>query len=295
MIGRDFLYDNIWLSQYGMRMYTPEEVQRFVSRQVNRSELSPVRSEPNHYSSQYTDVLILNFLILKDDDLCEEQSDFYMKEDELNAVRTWLEGTDKPRELYLNGINNQNNTYYYGVFTDVQPYLLNDECYGLSLTFTCNAPYGFTPLFTKSVYPYGLDGDYNIAFYNQSSERHRMLSPTITINSSSTFTGNEEIIIVNNSIENCPAFKITLPQGKSTVIIDCRKKIVTDDTNTIIPLCDIGIHFSQTDNYLSTEHMTIPWLKLKHGENSLLVSVSQAEMIDNIQFSAKFPTKSGGF
>ena len=295
MIGRDFSYNGIWLSQFGMSMYAPEEVQRFVSREIIKSELSPIKSEPRYYSTQYSETLILHFLILKNEELCNAQSDYYIKEDELHALRSWLEGADKPRELYLNSENNQNNTYYYGIFTDVQPYLLNEECYGLSLTFTCNAPYGFSPLFTKSVCPYGLDGEYEVVFDNQSSEKHKMLNPIITINSSATFLGNEEIMITNNSIKNCPLFNISLPYGRSSVVIDCGKKIVTDESGVIIPLCDIGIRFSQANNYLSTEHMVIPWPKLKYGQNNIAVSVSNAEMIDNIQFSVKFPIKSGGF
>lgn len=300
MIGEDFKFNNIWLSDFGMKMYDPEESQKFVSRNINKSNQTPIRSVPNHYSVSYSDVLTLSFLIMKDECACENQKEFHLSSDELNDIRSWLESPKLPCELNIQSSNNEKDVCYFGIFTDVQPFEFNKECYGLYLTFTCNAPYGFSPLVTKEFKINGTDGTFTADFPNLSAEQNEYLMPQISIVSSGTFSGNEQISISNKS-DDGNSMDIKLPSGCSEIVIDCRKKTITDELGRLIPLNKIGILLPTDDenssyyNILSAESFSIYWLRFLYGENNIAVKTENAKNVSSIKISGRYIVKAGGF
>lgn len=321
MLGNDFTYGEYSLSDFDMKMYDPDDEQQFVRREIDKSEITSVRPMPNHYSTHYADVLELHFFIVKDTDEYLTQEEMRMTANEVNNVRAWFESPKTPTMLSVESENENDNTddmtYYFGIFTDVEPFIIGQECFGLYLTFTCNSPYGFSEI-KESTYTLGavnilaedgtnlLDesdnaiigegGTGNFTYSNTSAEHKDYLRPIVKISSTSTFGANEQIQIKNVTDGN-KIMLLSLPKGKSYITIDCQKKKITDNNGKIIPLSDIGLTLPISDdyNFVSAELYTFYWLRLLSGTNNLNISCQGSNSISNIKISARHIRKSGGF
>lgn len=295
MLGEDFAYNGRWLSEFDMRMYDQGESQQFVGREINRSDITPIRGIPNHYSTRYGDTLVLDMLVCKNTDLYDSTDEMRFTADELNEVRSWLESPKMPTELKVaHGEDDSIDTCYFGIFTDVQPFVFTQECFGLYLTFTCNAPYGFSSLVSCS---------YKIAssvikgsFYNHSSERCDYLKPLVEIISSSKFNGSEKLTIRNES-DGGNEMSVTPPKNTRILRIDCSRKRVTDENGSLVPLSGIGLAIPQSNNYsfVSAETYLFYWLRFIYGVNELVFTTQSKETISEVKIQARYPRKSGGF
>lgn len=294
MVGEDFAFNGSWLSDFDMKMYDPEDSQQFIGREINKSEMSLLREIPNHYSTHYSDVLVLSLLILKNPDIYDSKTAMRLTADEVNDIRAWLESPKLPAEMRMLSVDDSLDTYYFGVFTDVQPFIISQECYGLYLTFTCNAPYGFSPCVsnTYDISSATVDG----SFYNQSSERCSYLMPTVEIVSSSQFNGTEKLSIRNNS-DAGNTMKITMPKGVEKLILDCGKKQITDGERNPVSMSDIGLVLPQDDNYsfVSAETYLFYWLRFIYGVNSLSFIPENNKTISKVNIHVRYPRKTGGF
>ena len=190
MIGSDFTYNSKKLSDLNLKMYDPENKQQWVSREISKSEANINRQKSTFYGIKYSDTLPLNFLIMKDYDKGYTQSEMRFTEDEINNVLSWLTSAKTPKELTVFD-GTQSATHYFGVFSDAQPYILMEDCYGIYLTFTCNAPCGFSDTNTVNC-TLNASGTATCEFNNQSAECEEYLKPVIKI---SGFTGGEKITI----------------------------------------------------------------------------------------------------
>lgn len=295
MVGEDFMYGSSWLSDFDMMMVSSEDAQQFVSRNFDRGDITSLRAKPNHYSAIYNDSLTLSFFIMKTDG-CDEQDKYKITGDEVHYLRSWLESPKKPTELVVTNDENEINVHYYGIFSSVQPFVHEDSCYGLYLTFTCDSPYGYSDEFKMR---------YNISssvvavsgkFVNMSAEHEEYLMPVVTISSSSTFGSNETLSIKNVS-DNNKEMVLTLPQGSSKLVIDCEKKIVTDGNGNLVTMSSLGVTVPQnsTYNFISTDMFVFYWLSLVHGENRLTFTPSSTNTISTVEISTKYIVKSGGF
>ena len=296
MVGNDFYYDGHWLSEFGMRVYDPDDIQQFAGRDIDKADITPIRPIPNHYSTHYSNVLTLSFLIIKtDEDDTLPQIETKMDGEDINDVRAWLESPKKPKELQCPTADEVVTTTYYGLFTDIKPYLLGNECFGLYLTFTCNAPYGFSDIFRKRYIMLSgvtVDG----YFSNYSAEYGEYLKPVITINSATAFASDETIDIVNVTDGNKHMF-LTMPEGATSITIDCQKKTVVDNDGNIIPLSALGVTVPvSTDyNFISTELYSFYWLRLLPKKNSLQFTTLENSTINTVIIEARYIIKSGGF
>ncbi len=296
MVGNDFYYDGHWLSEYDMKVYDPDDTQQFVSREIDKADITSLRPVPNHYSARYSDVLTLSFLIIKDDDNeTLTQAESKMDGEEVNYLRAWLESAKTPTELKCPNEDDVVSTNYFGVFTNIQPFLIGNECFGLYLTFTCNAPYGFSDVYSKT---FSMQGDVpvNNSFANYSSEYNEYLKPIITINSSDVFGENETLRIQNDSDEGKYMY-IVMPSGASSITIDCQKKNITDNNGELLSLGDIGLSLpiSSDYNFISTEMYSFYWLRLLPNTNKLTFVCSENSTIRTVTISARYILKSGGF
>lgn len=295
MIGRDFLFNNTWLSEYGMKMFDPQNDQQFVSREIERSEITALRQVPNHFSVHYSNVLTLDFLIIKNDEEYDTKEELRLLGEDINLIRAWLESPKTPTKLVMPLDSDEMTTNYYGVFTSVEPFIVNQDCFGLYLTFTCNAPYGFSDEF-KSVYKINAsNAEITGRFINMSAEYNDYIKPIISVKSLNVFDENESIEIRNISDNN--KMVITLPQGTSEVIIDCDKKTITDGSGNLLTMNDIGLTLPDSDEYsfVSAEKYVFYWLKLLPNENKLIFVGSKLNTISTVEIKAKYIIKSGGF
>jgi hypothetical protein len=331
MFGEDFTFDSKKLSEYSMTMYDPEDNQSFVSMNIEKSDITSQRPKPNHFGKSYTDTLTLSFLILKDENVCDSKNDYRLTPNEINTLRAWLESPKMPTELVVSPegtyeyVMDKNGNYvsdkdgnmlmsrvidafkkngesslystavhYYGVFTNVQPFIHRGDCYGLYLTFTCNAPYGFSDLHE---YTFGVaaSGNTNATVNNYSAELYEYLKPTIVIKSSGRFGG--ETLTIKNSSDRNRKMDLKLPQGLSQLVIDCEHKVITDGDGNLVPMSAVGIDTPIVDNYnfISNDMYLIYWLSLVAGNNSLVFTPSSGHSISQILIRSRFIIKSGGF
>lgn len=294
MIGENFAFNGSWLSDFDMKMYDPEDSQQFIGREIDKADISLLREMPNHYSTHYSDVLVLSLLILKNPDIYDSKDAMRLTADEINDIRSWLESPKLPSEMRMISDEDCLDTYYFGIFTSVQPFIIAQECFGFYLTFTCNAPYGFSQYVSNS---------YNISssitsgsFYNQSSERYSYLKPILEIISSSQFNGIEKISIKNYS-DKGNTMVITPPKGKKSIRLDCRRKKIIDEDGNLIPTSDIGLTIPQSNNYnfVSADTFLFYWLRLAYGVNELSFIPQNNATISSVNIYARYPRKSGGF
>lgn len=293
------MFDNTWLSAFEMTMCTTDEAQQFVTRMFDKAETTSLHAAPSHYGSTYTDALVLNFMIMKTEAICGDQEDARLNGDEIHFLRSWLESPKLPTELMVVMDEDEMDVHYYGIFTSVQPYVIDDECYGLNLQFTCNAPYGYSD---EQVYtiemPYTIDDNPIPAkIYNVSAERKEYLKPKITINTLNGTFGSNETLSIKNTSDGNKTMTITLPEGKTQMVIDCQKKIITDGDGNLLSMSSIGLTLPSTNNYnfISTDTYLFYWLSLVADKNVLEIIASTNSHIDTIEISVRYIIKSGGF
>lgn len=294
MIGENFAFNGSWLSDFDMKMYDPEDSQQFIGREIDKADISLLREIPNHYSTHYSDVLVLSLLILKNPDIYDSKDAMRLTADEINDIRSWLESPKLPSEMRMISDEDSLDTYYFGIFTNVQPFIIAQECFGFYLTFTCNAPYGFSQYVSNS---YNISSStVNGSFYNQSSERYSYLKPIVEIISNSQFNGAEKISIKNNS-DKGNMMVITPPKGKKSIRLDCRNKKITDEDGNLISISDIGLTIPQNNNYnfVSADTFLFYWLRLVYGVNELSFIPQNNATISSVNIYARYPRKSGGF
>lgn len=295
MIGEDFKFGSSWLSDFSMRMYDSEDTPSFVTRNIEKGDITAQRAKPNHFTTTYSDALILNFFILKDDDVCETQEDFKLTGDEINYLRSWLESPRKPTELICLTEEDEFNVHYYGVFTSVQPYMIAGDCYGLNLEFTCNSPYGYSDEYLTTYTMQSGVTEYVKYYNNESAEKNEYVKPVLIINADGTFIG-EQLTITNMS-DDSNAMVLTLPSGLSKLVIDCEKKTIKDGSGNLLPLSAVGVTTpSSSDyNFISTESYLFYWLSLVPDMNKLKFNLASSNKVKTIQISARYIIKSGGF
>lgn len=292
MFGTDFIFDKESLSNHGMCIYDPDTEQAFAGRTLNTSDITPDRPVQNIYSATYDGTLELNCLIIKDENLCETKANLEMTGDDIHYIRSWLESPTMSELKVMQDDDDNLCTHYYGAFTNIQPFLVATRCYGLYLTFTCNAPYGFTDEYKYVCYP---NSETTLMVSNLSAEKHSYYKPVITITSSSTF--DSESLSIENANDNGNTMIISMPNGKSSIIIDCEKEMVFDSDGNILPLSAIGVTSPIDDNYsfLSADAFMFYWLRLAPNVNKLTILPSTATTISKVEITARYPVKSGGY
>lgn len=297
MILDDFKFGDKWLSDFEMVMCAPDDDQTFATRRVEAGEITPMRPNPNFYYTVYDSTLELHMAIIKSTAECGSQdSDIYLTGDEIHFLRTWLEGSQTRTELITPSQEDEMNTYYYGVFTEVQPMLNDGNCYGLELVFTCDAPYGYSDEITKRWSSLASSTPVTHKFYTISSETDGFLSPTIVVHSSSEFTG-DEVVTISNSADSSNEMTLHMPSGLSQLNINCDKKTITDVDGNLIAMSAIGmtVPTSSYYNFISADTYLFYWLRLVSGDNDITITVRENTNIDYIDISTRCLLKTGGF
>ena len=293
----DFRYVDSWLSDFGFTMIGSEEEQQFVGRTIEKAEITSLRARPNHYGVVYNDVLTLNFLIVKTDWICGGSDELgKLRDSEINYLRGWLESPKLPELLHVDLEDHDLVTNYFGLFTDVQPYVLDGDCYGLKLTFTCDSPYGYSEEHVET-YDVGVNQpNLTGTFINGSVEYKETQKPIITITSTDTF-GRSGTLTIKNVTDGNKTMSITLPSSLSSLVIDCDNRVVKDGDGNLVPLSDLGVTLPIGDNYnyISTEQYFFYWLEFLPGINELEFSTNSSNTIQNIKISSRDIIKSGGF
>ena len=296
MVGTDFHYDNHALSDYGLMLVASEEDQRFVTRSIISTEQSAKRPEIFIFKTKYEDTLVLNFSIFKNSCKLSEQSDYQFTQTELREVRRWLESPKTPKELIIKNTSKKEDEIisYFGLFTEVQPYLVGANCYGLNLAFKCNAPYGYSAPITQ-VFECPKSITYSHKYACPNDEKYEFVYPVIKLYLNSSVS-NKGTITIKNITDNNNSLTIKLP-NTSYITIDCKKKQILNADGNVIRLCDLGFSTDEIFDYSSIFNgsLSVYWPRLAYGENEYQFTVSVLNSVTKIEMTTRFIRKVDGF
>lgn len=293
MIGVDFIFNNQMLSEYGMQMLDPENEQTWVNREIDKSEITSVRPRPNHYGTHYADTEKLPFLIMRDDEKYGIEN-MELNRYDINKIRTWLESPKYPTAFELID-DDERKVVYYGIVTDVHPFLVATRCYGIYFTLTCDSPYGYSqPI--KNTLSYDSTADVNaMRLHVHSAEENEYIYPKITLELTRGYYG-AETVTVTNSNDGFRCMEVSFPYNARKIIIDCQKKLITDGNGNLLPLESILTPegTATSSPYLSMENNSYYWLRLKPHENNISFS-TENDMLNYATIEYQEIIKAGGF
>ena len=311
MLRSNFVYNGKSLSDFQMKMYDPDADPQGVERTIDKAAQNSAREVPNHYTTYRNGVLQHNMLVIKDPDLFESSNDLRLTEKEVHRIKSWLFSTTLPAELILPQDDEEIDVRYFGVFTNVQYFMpVRKTCFGLQLTFTCNAPYGFSPVISQQ---FNIVGDHVNGEYTASiGQFDRMMLPKIVIKASDGNVFNGETLKLINDSDDGHHMQITLVAGFHTIIIDCQSKVFTGvktvdnvDVETPLTLTALGIELFGTsiDNGRSFQLLNLYgdlyWLTVLPGDNALKfeTTVPDGESFRNytVEIQTRQIIEAGGF
>ena len=305
MLRENFKYNGHWLSDFSMKMYDADNAPQWVTRTVDKSTLNPAREIPYHFTTHYDDVLRLDFLVIRDPSLYESSYDLRLTDRDIHRLRSWLEYPQQPIELVTTEDEEQMDVCYFGLFTSVQPFIVATQCYGLQLTFTCNAPYGFSPLTAKRYELAAASGENASTlvgdFLNSSISGADMLAPTMVVYpvDKNADLQSGDCTIYNKATDR--TMELTIPSGYRKLTIDCGKRTVIADkvvdgmkTQIALPLTAVNMGGSGSFFGDETEVFTVEFLKLLPGSNLMTFTSTVGQSIV-VEIQTRYILKAGGF
>lgn len=294
MLRNDFSYGGYSLSDWQMKMYDADQAAQWVGRAIDKGNMNAFRDTPSHYNTHYESVLQHFFLIIRDPSLFQTTEALRLTDKDIHQLRSWLEYPRTPQELELTEDDEQIKVCYMGLFTDIQPFIVAERCYGLKLTFTCDSPYGFSPQLSKKYLVPAGSTNMLVDFINTPVLFTQMLDPIIRVTpTADTFVGG--VLQIGQADE--AGMQITLPAGGSSLQIDCRRKIITsvlDGQETILTLETIGAQ--TTDDYFGDISLTqsVQWLHLNPSGNQLRFDTTGISQDISIEIGTRYILKAGG-
>lgn len=269
--GDKFTYNGHSSTEFDLYLVSPDEDPEYdlgIDRDLSVGETTRFRESANHLGATYNDVLQIYMMVTKDPDKYSGL-DRIIRRTELSSITGWLTSPELPQELYFDDASDsEEKLYYYGVFTEVKPFVVSGEIYGIELTFTCSSQYAFTQ---KESYTCA-DGS-SVIINNTSDEWEKSVYPFLEI----TPTATGEVIISNTTIGKSLKFN---GKNQNIVYIDCKNNIVYDKAG-VLKYSDLGWGVDTIGSFW--------WPELVHGNNT--ISVSGA----NLKLTCQYPRKVGEF
>lgn len=127
------------------------------ARDIDYGETSRYRTEPNTASVTNGDRLKFELHIIKDPLMYPSQTDRSLTPSDIREVARWLTSTVSTEMLTFEYEESTADVprYFQGQFTDIQPFHVSGEIYGLRLIFECSSPYGYTDDITHLITCHG--------------------------------------------------------------------------------------------------------------------------------------------
>ena len=165
------------------------------------------------YESVYTTT---PFEIIKDP--CKNkytQEKMYMNDFEIREIVKWLNRRDYHKFKPLGGVGQYTDVCYYGSF-NVEQITLNGETIGLSLTFTSNAPYGFS----EEILEYEITKANDMFYVDIDSDEIGTIYPkaTITCKQDGNFKIKNNLSGNQMVINNCKNGEVITIDGENKLI-----------------------------------------------------------------------------
>lgn len=193
---------------------SPLELNTFIQNGSNKSRIS---------NTNYKDPLIVTFNIVKAN--CYDEEDIYIDDHELTQMMDWLD-TKKYQELkvyYDDG--SFYDVVFYAVLTESSSIRVGEGIAGLTLTFSTNAPYGFTePIVTRK----NLQANEDFMIHPDSHEIGILLPKSFVITLNNT-PPNGKLIVQND--QDAEQTEIANCANGEVITLDCQNKLIST-TNT---------------------------------------------------------------
>jgi len=253
MVGKDFLFGNKHLLDFGFVMAQPnEDDESGLNREILKGTTNAYRNQAVHYGTKYTDVITLPLFIVKFNcDYDDTQISLF----ELRKLQAWLTSSKLPQSLYV--ITKEGTMIEYrGIFTDISPYSYNG-LNGVNLKFTCDSPFAYD---TKTVKIQSEDAKKGITkrMFCDTDEAEDFIYPYIQY-----IPNAAGKISFKNQNDNNNVMSLTIPKKYNDVIIDCKLKRIIADGKPL-SLSDVNWNTELITDYnnVNTGLYKMYWLRL---------------------------------
>ena len=201
MVAKNFIYDGISLDELGLMICSFEGSQDGEVTAGNSIEFTYSKASNSvkwkKVSATYNEQLSFTLQIGKDPCVFDEPP---FSEEEIAWIQRWLNRKD---DKWLQLIQEGYEDIFFNCHIAIENYEKGGECFGFTLTVTCDAPFGWSELQTLDI---SSDGSYTTKYYDPSDDIGE-ICPTIQI----TSKANQDITLTNNLtnkttvIKNCLA------------------------------------------------------------------------------------------
>lgn len=272
--GTSFEYNGKSSDDFGIILASIGENDEFamgLNRDVIRGSLNKCRSQVNHIGTKYSDVLSFPFSIIKNPCSHDGQEEMLFTRSEVRQINAWLTSPEFPKLLHFN--DSDEYIAYFAIITDVTDGAIGDKVYSLTYTVTCDSPYGYSDLITKTVENSSSTSSTSFVVSNTSDDLVNPVYPTITITPHST-----GIISIQSNTDSGKILTITAKK-ELDITINTRLQMFYDSVG-LLDFEDIGLS-DESDIYIPC---------LLQGDNNFTVTGDCA-----VTFSYRCPRKVGAF
>lgn len=296
MLRSDFTYNGRALSDFYMKMYDPDEQPSMPSRTIEKSEIGTARQRPQHYGAYFSDVKPHHFRLIHDPEHYESSYAMRLTDREIDEVISWLMQPEYPEDLVVATDDETISVIYRGLFTDVKYFVVGEDCYGLDMTFTCDAPYGYSPLISKrfKVQSATAGG----IFTNDLLPRAEFLAPTIMVTNAGT-AFHDESLTITNVTDKEQSLTITLPDGYYALRIDCEHRRISafdeHQAETVLRLSDLGLSVAPDDLSHEVQSFVLYWPRLLRSDNRFEFVTDMVNPDLTIEIQTRHIIHAGGF
>ena len=198
----------------------------------------------------------------------------YFTSNEIRGLNAWLMSPQFPKlfkfindDYYLEDID------FFATVTSVETENLGAP-YQITYNFTCDSPYGYTPLQNKIITSNSnFESDYSLT--NFSDCHNDYIYPIVKF----TPTKDSEITLINQTDNG----KLILTGKKDNIFfMDCQNLKLYGENDKLLTFNDVGVNEGQIDN--------IYWLRLAYGENQIKIKGDV-----NLEINYREPRKVGAF
>lgn len=228
-----------------------------LDREIVTGNTTYVRHEVYGIAGKYSDVLTLTFTFLKDPCIYDTQEQRKFSREDIREITAWLTSPNIPLLLEFEDYDDTWEPIdFYGNFTSVELYSVG-EVYGLTVTFQCNAPWGYSKEKTYFASLTSSDDSTIFEIDNDSDDWESYVYPCFKITPNTL----EETITIQNITDDLGTFSFT---GYTNLVvnIDSQRLMVWDDA---------GVTNYSKLGWTTDTMDTIYWPRLIHGENKIKI------------------------
>lgn len=204
-------------------------------------------------SSTYENVYTKPFKIMKNPCIYHDDN-IYATTQEIRALTKWLNRRVYHKFKPDKGEQESSDICYYGSF-NIMEIVLYDKVVGLSLTFTSNAPYGFSDMNELS---FSISEKNEKIFISGDSDEYGVIYPYVKITCNSNGTLQIKNLTTSNKVEikNC--------SNNETIYMDGEHKIIYSDIREQSEICGdfnyeyLDIEIDDNDNCENEYEISIP-------------------------------------